>query len=155
MTFQPKLTPEQVEELVLDWKNGCSVNELTIIYRVSTRTVYRHLAKLDVKYRHRPNKPRKKQKPKEKPELQPCGTNAAYARHIKHGEVPCDACRAAHAADVAKYRPEKPKVKRKRHGTKAAYQRHLYNKEEPCFKCKVASARAKQRYRARRKKRKS
>ncbi len=25
--------------------------------------------------------------------LAPCGTTAAYARHLRHGEQPCDACR--------------------------------------------------------------
>jgi len=28
---------------------------------------------------------------------QPCGTNAAYKRHQRHGEPPCAACRAAWA----------------------------------------------------------
>jgi hypothetical protein len=27
--------------------------------------------------------------------LQPCGTRAAYARHLYKGEEPCDACKAA------------------------------------------------------------
>lgn len=27
----------------------------------------------------------------------PCGTTAAYARHLRHGEPPCDACRKANA----------------------------------------------------------
>jgi len=26
-------------------------------------------------------------------ELKPCGTSAAYRRHLRHGETPCDACR--------------------------------------------------------------
>lgn len=29
--------------------------------------------------------------------LKPCGTDAAYRRHRRKGEDPCDACRAAHA----------------------------------------------------------
>lgn len=29
--------------------------------------------------------------------LLPCGTDAAYLRHYRHGETPCDACKAAHA----------------------------------------------------------
>lgn len=28
----------------------------------------------------------------------PCGTTAAYARHLRHGEQPCQACREANAA---------------------------------------------------------
>ena len=27
--------------------------------------------------------------------LKPCGTTAAFQRHLYHGEAPCDACRAA------------------------------------------------------------
>lgn len=27
--------------------------------------------------------------------LKPCGTHAAYKRHLKHGTTPCDACREA------------------------------------------------------------
>lgn len=30
--------------------------------------------------------------------LKPCGTTAAYRRHLRAGEAPCDACRAANAA---------------------------------------------------------
>ena len=28
----------------------------------------------------------------------PCGTVSAYKRHLRHGETPCAACRAANAA---------------------------------------------------------
>ena len=36
--------------------------------------------------------------------LRPCGTTAAYARHIRRGEKPCDACRAAMSARRKKQR---------------------------------------------------
>jgi hypothetical protein len=29
--------------------------------------------------------------------LKPCGTEAAYRRHLRRGEQPCEACRAATA----------------------------------------------------------
>ncbi len=32
------------------------------------------------------------------PPLVACGHVAAYKRHLRHGETPCDACRAAWAA---------------------------------------------------------
>ncbi len=32
-----------------------------------------------------------------RPATQPCGTEAAYRRHLRHGEAPCEACRTAHA----------------------------------------------------------
>ncbi len=28
-------------------------------------------------------------------DLKPCGTHAAYRRHLRRGETPCDACRQA------------------------------------------------------------
>ena len=33
--------------------------------------------------------------------LQPCGTRAAYARHLYNKEDPCDACKAANVVRVA------------------------------------------------------
>lgn len=32
-------------------------------------------------------------------ELQPCGTEAAYQRHWRSGQQPCDPCRRAHNAN--------------------------------------------------------
>jgi hypothetical protein len=32
------------------------------------------------------------------PATQPCGTVAAYKRHLRHREPPCDPCREANAA---------------------------------------------------------
>jgi hypothetical protein len=36
--------------------------------------------------------------------LKPCGTRAAYRRHRRHGETPCQPCRAAAAAYKRQYR---------------------------------------------------
>ena len=45
-----------------------------------------------------------------RPATQPCGTPAAYARHLRHGETPCQPCRAAEMERQAKYRrPKKPR----------------------------------------------
>lgn len=33
-----------------------------------------------------------------RPGVMPCGTNAAYIRHYRHGEKPYDACREAKSA---------------------------------------------------------
>jgi len=38
---------------------------------------------------------------------QPCGTRAAYARHLRHGEEPDDACKAANARYRAELRARK------------------------------------------------
>jgi hypothetical protein len=37
-------------------------------------------------------------------ELLPCGTVAAYQRHKRRGETPCEACKQAHAADLREWR---------------------------------------------------
>lgn len=33
-----------------------------------------------------------------RPITKDCGTEAAYKRHRRHGETPCDSCKAAYAA---------------------------------------------------------
>lgn len=33
-----------------------------------------------------------------RPATQPCGTVAAYKRHLRNGETPCEPCREANAA---------------------------------------------------------
>lgn len=38
----------------------------------------------------------------------PCGTDAAYRRHLRDGEQPCLRCRDAHRAANAKYRVGSP-----------------------------------------------
>jgi len=40
--------------------------------------------------------------------LQPCGTRAAYKRHVRHGETPCRACKAANAEYVLDRQRGKP-----------------------------------------------
>lgn len=44
----------------------------------------------------------------------PCGTDAAYKRHLYHREVPCDACHRAHRAydDAQEYRRQLRAVRR-------------------------------------------
>jgi hypothetical protein len=111
MPFQPKLTPDQVQALQKDYKEGWTVQELTIIYRVSKRTVYRKLNLGRV-----PPKPKRFNPSKPARPLEPCGTNAAYQRHRKAGEYPCIPCLEAHAENVrlAKARKRKQNVKSKR-----------------------------------------
>jgi hypothetical protein len=38
-----------------------------------------------------------------KKSVQPCGTWAAYKRHLKYGEPPCEACKAACRARARGY----------------------------------------------------
>jgi transposase len=100
VAFKRALTPEQEEELVEDYADGWSINDVSVIYRVSIRTVYRILADHQVPLKKK--RSRRKRKPREKKPivLQPCGTNAAYQRHRKKGEYPCTPCLEAHAANV-------------------------------------------------------
>lgn len=70
-------------------------------------------------------------------DLKPCGTRAAYQRHKRRGEEPCEACaealRAHYRVDVPKPRTVKPC------GTRAAYQRHVEAGETPCEPCREAN----------------
>lgn len=108
MTFQKKLTDAQIKELLVDHEDGWKIQELSVIYRVSIRTVYRILAENDVRLADRKKRRRRaKPKPKVEKELKPCGTNAAYQRHRKKGEYPCGPCLQAHAENVSLYSKRK------------------------------------------------
>lgn len=94
-----RLTSTERQSLLVEYEDGWSINELTIIYRVSTRTVFRILAEGGVR-KVNPRLRGKRKVPKKKPrELKPCGTNAAYQRHRRKGEYPCAPCLEAHAKE--------------------------------------------------------
>lgn len=42
--------------------------------------------------------------------LKPCGTSAAYRKHLRNGETPCDECRSAVRSQVAGSRAEGRRV---------------------------------------------
>ena len=74
----------------------------------------------------------------------PCGTPAAYFRHYRNGEKPCEACRLAQN----EYRDELRAKRRSGEttprplspcGTNAAYRRHVRRGEEPCEPCRNAA----------------
>jgi hypothetical protein len=74
--------------------------------------------------------------------LAPHGTTAAYERHLKYGDEPCDACRKANA-DKKRGQKAGEKVGRRTeipHGTLRGYRRHLYRREPACVDCLKASA---------------
>ena len=72
-------------------------------------------------------------------ELQPCGTRAAYKRHLRRGEEPCRECReAARRADRGRKRNRAQPRELQPCGTYAAYMRHLRRREEPCGACREA-----------------
>jgi DNA-binding NarL/FixJ family response regulator len=64
-------------------------------------------------------------------QLKPCGSPAAYRRHIRHGEPACDACLKAHAAAIYD-RPKTPKVRnlRPRQATQADAARAALNADQ-------------------------
>lgn len=101
MPNQRKLTVEQEQAFLVDYQDGWTPKELTIIYRVSIRTVYRTLARYDIPKVNKRTRKRRVQRVKSSRVLKPCGTNAAYARHKRKGEYPCTPCLEAHAQDVA------------------------------------------------------
>lgn len=74
--------------------------------------------------------------------LKPCGTEAAYQRHLKKGEAACDPCLTAHRM-VGRGRDRANTTRPKRVlapcGTPAAYSRHLRNKEPVDKACRAAN----------------
>lgn len=75
--------------------------------------------------------------------LQPCGTVAAYVRHLRHREPPCAACCDAKASAQRAWfargqRGEGPSTPITNHGTDAGYRRHQVRGEKPCQACRDA-----------------
>ena len=76
--------------------------------------------------------------PGSKPDLLPCGTNAAYGRHLQKGEKPCAACTQAHTEYTAERRSTPPDKRRRpeaKCGTPSGATRHWRNKEPACEPC--------------------
>lgn len=69
--------------------------------------------------------------------LEPCGTDPAYRRHLRHGEEPCRPCRDAHATAGRHGLPRRSLIAC---GSPAAYKRHLRQPETPCQSCCDARA---------------
>ena len=76
------LTKRQVREMSARIAAGMSKAQAAREYSVSVRTVYRMLDEQEIDYRVK---------------IKPCGTNAAYMRHLRKGERPCPPCSDAHA----------------------------------------------------------
>lgn len=73
--------------------------------------------------------------------LKPCGTAAAYHRHLYHGEEPCAPCTEAwRLYNLSRRGGYKPLPGIQPCGTVAGRQRHQYYGEEPCAECKAAHA---------------
>lgn len=85
-------------------------------------------------------------------QLAPCGTNAAYQRHKRHGETPCPACREAARIQSAKQAGRNPRIRRlfgpTGCGTRNGYRQHLANNEPACDPCRWANTAADRRLRA-------
>ena len=73
--------------------------------------------------------------------LKPCGTTAAYKRHLIAKEIACGPCLEANRTYAREY--DRRTNKRARHvlapcGTPSAYQRHRRNGEPTCQPCRDA-----------------
>lgn len=93
MTPPRKLTPRQARDMARDVANGMSRSKAAKKYKVSKATITNYLR--DHEYPYRDNVSRI---------LQPCGTNAGYARHMRKKESPCLECYDAHALELQRYR---------------------------------------------------
>ncbi|MEU0356541.1 WhiB family transcriptional regulator [Streptomyces cyaneofuscatus] len=74
-------------------------------------------------------------------QLAPCGTDAAYDRHRRNGEQPCDPCRRAHNERNVQVRAEARhrRATANECGTTKAYYRHLLVGEDIDPACQAAS----------------
>lgn len=71
--------------------------------------------------------------------LQPCGTEAAYQRHRRRGEQPCEPCAEARRAKKREWEhTSTPREELQPCGTVAAYCRHQYRKEPIDSACQEA-----------------
>jgi hypothetical protein len=71
---------------------------------------------------------------------QPCGTEAAYRRHLAHQETPCEPCKQAHRDHDRRYRPTPTRFDKPDCGTVAGYRWHRKHGEPQCRPCKDALA---------------
>lgn len=74
-------------------------------------------------------------------ELEPCGTNAAYIRHVRRKEPTCQACRDAHAAYNREHEGGGRPRGEAKCGTQAGYDKHLRRRQETCAECRAAHSR--------------
>lgn len=73
--------------------------------------------------------------------LKPCGTLAAYQRHLKDGEPACEACLAARAAYSRDYRAGLVRAREPAQcGTLKGYYSHRNRKSQACRACLDAYA---------------
>lgn len=75
--------------------------------------------------------------------LAPCPSEAAYRRHLRWGQQPCNACRIEHARLQAEQRARTPRPPRELVPCGSgdwAYRRHLKRREVPCRACIDAHA---------------
>lgn len=86
--------------------------------------------------------------PKAPRELEPCGTPAARAMHLKRKEPVCEPCRLAYNADARKLHAKRTAPMDRSHivcGTVEGYGRHTWLKTpacQPCLDAKAAASRA-------------
>mgnify|MGYP003594003413 CR=1 FL=1 len=79
---------------------------------------------------------------RKKPVLKPCGTPAAYKRHLNHGELPCDACLESVRVYSNQRRALPPKQRGrvlKPCGTYTAFCRHKRLHQPIDDKCRAAN----------------
>lgn len=82
---------------------------------------------------------------------QPCGTRAAYRRHLRRDEKPCEPCIEANREASGKERKPRSAYSKPQTlapcGTRSAYQRHLRRKEPIDEACRNANRQADHRLR--------
>lgn len=94
-------------------KAECREYGLAIHRQADLDGVFGGLSKIErLRILRQENLPRRRQSPMNNTtrfynpsqEFVPCGTTSAYQRHLRYKEIPCHACKQAHAEQAAMYR---------------------------------------------------
>jgi len=99
-------------------KNECREYGLNIHRFIDLDGIFGGLTKIErLRILRKENLPRRRQSPmkdiKFRPiDMKPCGTTAAYTRHLRNNETPCPACKQAHALWQWDYRKRHPRKSR-------------------------------------------
>lgn len=140
----------QAEEAKAICNNSCPVIEQCLSWAMNSGQQQGVWGGMTEKERHNLRRQRARAEQRDQPRprrvLSPCGTLAAYYRHVKKKEPVDAACRKA-ATDEQRERRHAKKRGEPQCGTRPGYRRHRRDGEPACDACRQANADADRRLR--------